>query len=296
MNRKTFQFAIWLMWIALPLTALRYWLAWDRLPQRMATHFDANWHANGWMPREAALYFALGITLFMLAVFTVVAYVSRRRNDSSAVSWVLLGLFYAIIAFLFGINDKVLQYNVNGEPIHADWLMGLVPLAVIAFMVLYLRARRGEPLPPANPIAEETHSSTLFGFVFLVATVAFVASLAVLPVAGLRIMSLLMCALFFVIAAAAWSGFQYFFTPFGVEVHTLGYRLRSIPLHEIVSYQPEAWNALRGYGIRGIGRSRAYVWGNHVVRIHTNDGDVILGHSDPARIVRDLDRIKHVAH
>jgi len=296
MNRKNFQLAVALMWLALPLTAMRYWLVWDRLPQHMATHFDANWHPNGWMPREAGLYFALGVTLFMLAIFTVVAYVSQRRNDSSAVSWVLLALFYAIIAFLFAINDKVLQYNVNGEPIHAEWLMGLVPVAVIVFMVLYLRVQRGEPLPPANPIAEETHSSALFGFVFLVATVAFVGSLAVLPVKGLQVMSLLMCALFFVIAAAAWSGFQYFFTPFGVEVHTLGYRLRSIPLHEIVSYQQEAWNALRGYGIRGIGRSRAYVWGNHVVRIHTNDGDVILGHSDPARIVRDLDRIKHVAH
>jgi hypothetical protein len=91
-----------------------------------------------------------------------------------------------------------------------------------------------------------------------------------------------MCALLFVVAAAAWSGFQYFFTPFGVEVHSLGYRLRSIPLQNIVSYQQEAWNTLRGYGIRGVGRSRAYVWGNHVVRIHTTDGDVILSHSDPA--------------
>jgi len=296
MNRKTFQFATGLMWIALPLTALRFWLAWDRLPQRMATHFDANWQPNGWMPRQAALYFALGITVFMLAVFTAVSYAARRASQDSAVSWLLLGVFYVVVAFLFAINDKVLQYNLNGELIHAEWLISLVPAVMILFMIFYLRAQRGKPLPAANPIAEETHSSTIFGFVFLLATVAFISSLAVLPANGLRAMSLLMCVLFFVIAASAWSGFQYFFTPFGVEVHTLGYRLRSIPLQNIVSYQQEGWNVLRGYGIRGIGRSRAYVWGNCVVRIHTTDGDVILGHSDPSRIVRDLDRIKHVAH
>jgi hypothetical protein len=102
--------------------------------------------------------------------------------------------------------------------------------------------------------------------------------------------------LFFVIAASAWSGFRYFFTPYGVEIHTLGYRLRSIPLKNIVSYQEGTWNPLRGYGIRGLGGSCAYVWGNRVVRIHTTEGDVILGHSDPDRIVRDLDRIRQSAH
>jgi hypothetical protein len=284
------------MWLAVPLTALRFWLAWDRLPQPMATHFDANWHANGWMPREAALYFALGITVFMLVVFTAVAYAAQQKAQDSAVSWLLLGIFYVVIAFSFAINNKVLQYNLNGELIHVDWLVSVVPVAVIVFMVLYLRAQRGQALPHANPVAEETHSSTLFGFVFLLATAACVLSLAVVPATGIRVMNLLLCALFFMIAAAAWSGFQYFFTPFGVEVHTLGYRLRSIPLQNIVSYQQEGWNLLRGYGIRGIGRSRAYVWGNHVVRIHTTDGDVILGHSDPACVLRDLDRIKHAAH
>ena len=56
-----------------PLTALRYWQVWDELPARMATHFDANGQPNGWMSREAALYFALGLTAFMLVIFTAIA-------------------------------------------------------------------------------------------------------------------------------------------------------------------------------------------------------------------------------
>jgi hypothetical protein len=48
---------------------------------------------------------------------------------------------------------------------------------------------------------------------------------------------------------------------------------------------------LRGYGIRGVGNSRAYVLGNKVVHIRTSNGDIFLGHSDPERIVHDLDRV-----
>ena len=54
--------------------------------------------------------------------------------------------------------------------------------------------------------------------------------------------------------------------------------------------------AYRGYGIRGVGNTRAYVWGNSVVHISTNDGEVFLGHSDPARLVRDLDQMKQFTH
>ncbi len=86
-------------------------------------------------------------------------------------------------------------------------------------------------------------------------------------------------------------GFQYRFLRHGVEIRTLGFRLRSIPKQAIVSYSIEPWAFARGYGIRGIGSTRAYVWGNKVVHIRTTNGDVFLGHNDPERIVRDLDRV-----
>jgi hypothetical protein len=97
--------------------------------------------------------------------------------------------------------------------------------------------------------------------------------------------------MFAVIAVHVWTGFQYFFTSAGVEIRTLGFRLRSIPREQIRQYAVESWNPLRGYGIRGIGNRRAYVWCNHGVRIQTTDGEVFLGHNDPERIVRDLDAI-----
>ena len=89
----------------------------------------------------------------------------------------------------------------------------------------------------------------------------------------------------------AWSGFQYRFRRDGVEIRLLGFSLRTIPRDQIVSYSIERWNLMRGYGIRGLGRTRAYVWGNRVVHIRTQSGDIYLGHDDPERIVRDLDLV-----
>ena len=48
--------------------------------------------------------------------------------------------------------------------------------------------------------------------------------------------------------------------------------------------------------MRGIGNTRAYVWGNHVVHITTLEGEVYLGHNDPARLLRDLDMMKQFVH
>jgi hypothetical protein len=94
----------------------------------------------------------------------------------------------------------------------------------------------------------------------------------------------------------AWSGFSYVFSSTGVEIRTLGFRLRSIPLDQIRAYAAAPWSMAGGYGIRGLGDKRAYVWSNKGVRIMTSDGEVFLGHSHPDRIVHDLDLIKQYAH
>jgi hypothetical protein len=93
------------------------------------------------------------------------------------------------------------------------------------------------------------------------------------------------------VGAMVGSGFQYHFLRRGVEIRMLGFRLRSIPRQSIVSYSIEPWAFIRGYGIRGIGSSRAYVWCNKVVHIKTSNGEIFLGHNDPERIVCDLNLV-----
>jgi hypothetical protein len=291
MNRKVFQALTWLMWLAMPITAFRFWLAWHRLPLRMATHFNPNGQPNGWMPRDTALYFALGVTAFVVVVFTVISYVAHKTHAPDLLSWSLLGFFYLIIGFVYAGNSGVVQYNLDGQRVEIDFWTVLVPVATIALVAILLGTKRGASLPFADVIAEESHGSRAWSLLFIALLLAQFAAAVLIPAPPVRIASAILCVLFAVIAVHVWTGFQYFFSSAGVEVRTLGFRLRSIPREDIRQYAVESWNPLRGYGIRGIGNRRAYVWGNQGVRIETTNGEVFLGHSEPDRVVRDLDSI-----
>src|SRR5258706_12164696 len=95
MNRRPFQFAIGLLWLSLSLVAIQYWCVWDQLPARMATHFNAAGQPNGWMSREVALEFDVGMVAFLMLVFTPILWaISRRQVDRFA--WAFLA-FCAVI-------------------------------------------------------------------------------------------------------------------------------------------------------------------------------------------------------
>jgi hypothetical protein len=291
MNGKAFNAFTGLMWLALPLTAIRFWAAWNRLPLRMATHFSITGQPNGWMPRELALYFALGITALMLAIFTVVSYVAHKKQIPDASSWALLGFFYLMIGFVYAVNSSVVQHNLDGRPLRIDFWIIFVPVAIVAIAAISLGTKRGDSLPVGTVLAEEEHGSRAWSLLFVALLLSQLSAVILIPVPSIRLGSTLLALLFAVIAVHVWTGFHYFFTTAGVEIRTLGFRLRSIPRADIKEYAVESWNPLRGYGIRGIGNRRAYVWCNSGVRIQTTEGEVFLGHTEPDCVVRDLNSI-----
>lgn len=291
MNRILFRFAIVLLWLALPLVALEYRHVWDRLPANVATHFNAANQANGWMPRQESLNFSLRMMVIVLSVSTVVlAAISRRKVETFG--WALLGFFAVIMGFLVAVNQAIVDYNVYGTTPHPERLMIVPAVAAIALVALSLTSHRQAPLPDCETLAVETHAGHLWTIVILL---AFAGPMFATTHAsgGIRWPLLPIGIIGLAVVAMVWSGFQYRFRQHGVEVRTLGLRLRSIPRSAILTYSIEPWAFIRGYGIRGIGSTRAYVWGNKVVHIKTTNGDVYLGHSDPERIVRDLDRVMH---
>jgi energy-coupling factor transporter transmembrane protein EcfT len=168
--------------------------------------------------------------------------------------------------------------------------------AAILLVILVLGTRRGAELSAKTVLADETHSSVAFALVLALPAIAFVFLIAKIPLPGLKVALGLGMVLMLAGAAMAWSGFHYLFTPAGIEIRTLGFRLRSVPTYEIERYEVGSWNLLGGYGIRGIGEKRAYVWGNRGVRIKTSEGEVFLGHDEPEKIVRDLDLITQNDH
>ena len=120
-----YRLATWLMWLALPLTALTYWRVWDRLPMRMAVHFDANWQPNGWTSRQGALYLGLGIMAFIVLLFTVAAYAVRANKPSSG--WPLMVFFYLILVVLCLVNNWIAERNLKAQPSPARLLRKALP-------------------------------------------------------------------------------------------------------------------------------------------------------------------------
>ncbi len=149
----------------------------------------------------------------------------------------------------------------------------------------------GTKTQQSDVLAIETHSGRVWSLLILPALIVPAASVAFHPTGPARLGLFVVAAIGTGALGLVLSGFQYRFLRHGVEIRTLGIRLRTIPRQQIVSYSIESWGLPRGYGIRGIGSSRAYVWGNKVVHIKTTNGDVYLGHSDPEGIVRDLDQV-----
>jgi len=295
MNRRIWQVLIGLMWLALPAVAIRYWFMWDRLPLRMATHFNAANQPNGWMTRETSLTFSLVTLAFLLTAFSVVLYFVHRKYFDRTFSWALLLFFYFVTGFAYAMFNAVIDYNLYGRPIQLlPFVIGM-PVAIIALLAIYLGSQRGAPLPVTDLIAEEVHASVGWALCFLIPLLALSSLLVVGPrmvSAVIGLVSLILIPSF----AMAWNGFHYRFTRHGLEIRVLGFRLKSISFDHITHYSIDSWNVLGGYGIRGLGNDRAYVWGNKGVRVKTTEGDVFLGHSQPERIVHDLDAMKQLAH
>jgi hypothetical protein len=295
MQRRIFQLATVFLWLSLPLVATQYTQVWSQLPVRVATHFNAAGEANGWMTRGEAVNFGVGFVAFLLVIFTaLLLYNARNRVD--AFSWAALGFCALVLGIMVEINRGIVNYNLHGSPLQLGTVLIALPIATIFLIMVYVVSRREPALPSSGSLAadllvEETHSGRAAALFILPALIGLVFAAPAVPAPALRLSLAVVGLLGLAAIAAAWSGFQYRFLRHGLEIRALGFRLRSIPRQQIQSYAIEPWSALRGYGIRGVGNSRAYVWGNKVVHIKTLNGDIFLGHSDPQRIVRDLDRV-----
>jgi uncharacterized membrane protein len=121
MKRDWYKPAVLLMWLALPLSALEYWRAWDQLPMRMAGHFDVNWQPNGYTSQEGALMLGFGIMVVMLLLFTVAGLIVRAQKPAAA--WPMLVVFYVVLGFLWFGNTSIVEWNLNPPSSHSE-LMG----------------------------------------------------------------------------------------------------------------------------------------------------------------------------
>ena len=117
MNRDWYKPAVWLMWLPLALTALNYWRVWDRLPLRMAVHFDANWNPNGYTSRQGSLILALGMLAAMQVLFTIAFFIVRAQKPAAL--WPMLAFAYLFLGFFWYANHWIVEFNLH-PPAHSE--------------------------------------------------------------------------------------------------------------------------------------------------------------------------------
>ncbi|MGE0132636.1 MAG: DUF1648 domain-containing protein [Blastocatellales bacterium] len=71
MTAKTRHALTYLPWLSLPFVLISYLILWNRLPGKLAVHFDSSGAANGWMSRSESLAFSLASLLIILLVSTM---------------------------------------------------------------------------------------------------------------------------------------------------------------------------------------------------------------------------------
>jgi hypothetical protein len=95
-----------LAWLALPLTALDWWLAWDRLPQRVVMKTGAHGEPLHWATREDALRFDLLLIGGVLAFLTLTSALALASQPEKGRQVATGGLLVA--AFLFVVVNGIL--------------------------------------------------------------------------------------------------------------------------------------------------------------------------------------------
>jgi|SRR5450432_1286525 len=121
MTQLWYKPAVLLTWLPLAIVALKYWRVWDRLPMRMAVHFDGNWQPNGYTSRQGSLIDALGMLAAMQVLFTIAFFIVRARKPEAL--WPTLLFSYAFLAFFWYANNSIVEWNLSHPPAHSE-LMG----------------------------------------------------------------------------------------------------------------------------------------------------------------------------
>jgi len=123
MPRKVYKSLVAVMWLLLPASALEYWRGWDRLPARMAVHFNANFEPNGYTSREGALMLGLGIMAVMLILCTVAALAAYALKPAASGPALLIS--YVVLGFIWFGNHSIIEFNLKSQPARSE-LVGTI--------------------------------------------------------------------------------------------------------------------------------------------------------------------------
>ena len=300
---KGWRVALMLPWLALVAMSFDIWSKYDRLPAVIASHFNAAGVANGFAPKQQFFTVIVPMAFGMVALFTFLA---SRFEKSSGLGWLLLvaeywgaGLFLLMTHAILGIGlgqAKTLDFPFG------FWSLVCGIALIVGEVTRISGVRQRADADHGRLIAEETHGSQKLGGMFAVVSLFMIALPTALGAVGpTRGIPAVVGVIILGCAIWAWTGFKYRITTAGLEIRMVGMPIRFVPAMDIESVRAKDCNPLTdfgGWGIRGIGKMRAYIWGgNRCVHLHTNAGDdIYLGSGNADGMVRELEQMNPVAH
>src|SRR5918993_3104654 len=108
MTDRTRSLLVLLPWLSVPAVVAGFVATWQRLPQRLAVHFDGGGAPDGWMSRWQFVAFALAVLVFLLANFTW-----KLLSGHEAEKFLVRLLFYyAGTIIVLVVFAAVLRHNV----------------------------------------------------------------------------------------------------------------------------------------------------------------------------------------
>jgi hypothetical protein len=255
--------------------------------------------------------------LALLAEMSVCSWFVYRLRNERYLGPALLVLLYLFAAGEVSLFWQLLTYNLEGTPIlwRSVALAAALAAVIPAVAVLALRGdgpaeasrreapghrERTSPGPPSgergNVLAVESHRSRKRFWINLPFCLGLVIGWIASPNLFWKGVVLALALGVGAVMWLIWFGFRYRFTAAGIEIRGPWGRLAFLPADEIESWEVATVRPLRdlgGWGIRGSGRHRAYIWGgNRVLRITRHDGELLLGHGRPERLARHLEEMR----
>lgn len=298
---RNWRIAMMVPWLAFVAMLVDIWRAYGQLPAVLAAHFNAAGVPNGFAPKHEVFTTIILIAFGLLCIFT---FVLSRFPQISGLGWLVMVFEYWGVGLLVGLTHATLRVGL-GESQTLDFPIGTWSLIMGGALVIgeIGRIRNMHKQADAHGgerIAQEVHSSPLMASMFAVIAVVMIASTGLMHATG-AVRGILVTVGLILLGCAIWAytGFIYRITTAGLEIRMFGLPIRFIPAVDIQSLRAEDCNPLTdfgGWGIRGIGKMRAYIWGgNRCVHVHTHTGDEIyLGLRDADRMVQELEKMMPV--
>jgi uncharacterized membrane protein len=110
MNTTTARLLRFLPWLSLPLMACVHLLLWNRIPERIAVHFDLSGTPTSWLTRGQSLFFDLAVLLFILITSTLKLRRQSQREQDSGLILLNVAVLIVMLVFL-----GLLKYNISGS-------------------------------------------------------------------------------------------------------------------------------------------------------------------------------------